>query len=293
MLQTPVLLVVFNRPDTTQRVFDAIREQKPKYLYVAADGPRKNKPGEAEVCQQVRDIIKQVDWDCEVKTLFHEQNLGCKMAEASAFTWFFENVEQGIILEDDTLPNPTFFRYCEELLEKYKDDTRIGHISGNNFLPDVIEKGLSYDYGSRPYAWGWAGWRRAWRNYDVDFPFWETQKNKRSILFHNKREKIYYSSFIPDTIYNRNGINTWDTQWIFALRLQNQLCIYPSINLVENIGAGHPEAVHMTKKSKQPSAGIMSFPLTSPLYVLRNKRLDDRSIPFSWKRLVRYILKMY
>jgi len=296
MFNTPILFLIFNREDTTQKVFDVIRQQKPKYLFVAADGARKHKAGEAEKCQRVRDIIKQVDWDCELKTLFREENLGCKLAVSSAITWFFENVEQGIILEDDCLPDSSFFPYCEELLDRYKNDTRIGHISGNNFLPGIIEKELSYDFCSCSHIWGWATWRRVWKNYDVNFPFWEEEKDRRSFLFCNKREEIYFSSFISDVLSNRNNINTWDTQYFFTLRLQNQLSIYPSVNLVTNIGLCDPNATHTTKKKEEHliSVSTIHFPLKHPQYILRNKKIDDITVKklfFSWKRMVRYFLK--
>ena len=298
MFETPILFLVFNREDTTQKVFDAIRQQKPKYLFVAADGARKHKSGELEKCQRVRDIIKQVDWDCELKTLFREENLGCKIAVSSAITWFFENVEQGIILEDDCLPDPSFFPYCEELLEKYKNDTRIGHISGNNFLPGIVDKRFSYDFCSCSHIWGWATWRRVWKYYEVNFPFWEGQKEKRASLFCCKREEIYFSSFIPDVINKKNGINTWDTQYYFMLRLQNQLSIYPSINLVTNIGLGDLNATHTSKNKERHLIPIsnINFPLKHPQYVLRNKKLDHNTIKklfFSWKRLARFFLNLY
>jgi len=295
---TPILFLIFNREDTSQRVFDAIRQRKPKYLFIAADGARKHKRGEAEKCQRVRDIIKQVDWDCELKTLFREENLGCKLAVSSAITWFFENVEQGIILEDDCLPDPSFFPYCEELLDKYRDDTRIGHISGNNFLPGIIEEGLSYDFCSCPHIWGWATWRRVWKNFDLNLSFWEEQKDRQSFLFNNSREKIYFSSFIPDALANKKNFSVWDTQYWFSLRLQNQLSIYPAVNLVTNIGLGDPNASHTTKKNEKhliPVSGI-HFPLKHPQYVLRNKKIDDTTIKklfFSWKRLARYFLNLY
>ena len=296
MFNTPILFLIFNREDTTQKVFDAIRRQKPKYLFVAADGARKNKHGEAEKCQQVRDIIKQVDWNCELKTLFRDENLGCKLAVSLAITWFFENVEQGIILEDDCLPDPSFFPYCEELLDKYKDDTRIGHISGNNFLTGIIDENLSYDFCSCTHIWGWASWRRVWKNYYVNFPFWEEQKEKRSLLFCNKREEIYFSSFISDTLNNRNNVNTWDAQYAFTLRSQNQLSVYPAVNLVMNIGMGDLNATHTSKKTEAPVATAMMFPLKHPQYVLRNKKIDDLTVKklfFSWKRLVRYFFNQY
>jgi len=290
MLETPVLFLIFNREDTTHKVFDAIRLQKPRYLFVAADGARENKQGEVEKCQRVRDIIKQVDWDCTLKTLFREENLGCKLAVSSAITWFFENVEQGIILEDDCLPNPSFFPYCEELLNKYKDDTRIGHISGSNFLPGIIDERLSYDFCSCSHIWGWASWRRVWKYYDVNFPFWTEQEDKRSSLFLNKREEIYFSSFIPDVLNGRNGINTWDTQYWFTLRLHNQLSVYPAVNLVENIGMGNTEATHTSKGKNAPPANALSFPLKHPLYILPNRQLNNKTNFFSLKRAARYFL---
>jgi len=298
MYETPVLFLIFNREDTTQKVFNAIRQQKPKYFFVAADGPRNNKPGEAEKCQRVRNIIKQVDWDCELKTLFREENSGCKFAVSSAITWFFEHVEQGIILEDDCLPDPSFFPYCEELLNKYKEDTRIGHISGNNFLPGIIKEDFSYDFCTCPHIWGWATWRRVWKNFDLNLPIWEEQKDKRSFLFCNKWAEIYFSSFISDVLAGKKNFSVWDTQYWFTLSLQNQLSVYPSVNLVTNIGLGDPDASHTTKKKNKhsiPTSGI-SFPLKHPQYVLRNQKLDDTTIKklfFSWKRLVRYYLRQY
>jgi hypothetical protein len=296
MFKTPILFLIFNREDTTRQVFEAIRQQKPKYLFVAADGARKNRPGEAKICQRVRNIATQIDWDCELKTLFRNENLGCKMAVSSAITWFFDNVEQGIILEDDCLPDPSFFPYCEELLVRYKDDERIGHISGNNYLPGIVTGGLSYDFCFVAHIWGWATWRRVWKNYDVNFPFWEAQKEKRPFLFYNKMEEIYFSSFIPDVLKYKNGINTWDTQYYFGLRLQNQLAIYPAINMVTNIGIGNVNATHTSKEKNKlilPMSSI-SFPLKHPEYVLRNKKLEDQTIKrifFSWKRLARYFIK--
>jgi len=297
MFETPILFLIFNREDTTQRVFDAIRQQKPKYLFVASDGARKYKSGEEDIVQRVRDIIK-VDWDCELKTLFRNENLGCKIAVSSAITWFFENVEQGIILEDDCLPDPSFFPFCEELLNKYKDDTRIGHIGGNNFLHGIISGTLSYDFCSYAHIWGWATWRRAWKNYDVNFLFWKEQKDKRSFLFHNKREEIYFSSFISDVLNNQTDINTWDTQYWFTLRMQSQLAVYPAVNLVTNIGLGDLNATHTSIKTEKLSipASCINFPLKHPKYVLRNKNIDDmtaKKLFFSWKRLVRYFLGLY
>ena len=298
MYNTPILFIIFANPDTTAQVFERIRQIRPVKLYVAADASRPEKQGELQRSIETRNIINRVDWECEVKTLFQDENLGPKIAVSTAITWFFEHEEQGVILEHDCLPDLSFFPYCEELLEKYKDDTRIGHISGNNFLPGIIENGLSYDFSSCVQIWGWASWRRVWKNYDVNFRFWDEHKEKRSFLFCNKWEEIYFSSFIPDVIHNRNNINTWDTQYWFTLHLQNQLAIYPAVNLVTNIGLGDPNALHTSKKKEKHSipASNINFPLKHPNCVLRNKRLDDTTMKklfFSWKRLVRYFLNLF
>jgi len=298
MYNTPILFIIFANPDTTTQVFEQIRQIQPAKLYIAADAPRSEKKNEVQRSTETRSIINRINWNCELKTLFQDKNLGPKIAVSKAIAWFFEHEEQGVILEHDCLPDPSFFPYCEELLEKYKNDTRIGHISGNNFLPGIIKEGLSYDFCSCPHIWGWATWRRVWRNYDVNFSFWEQQKEKRSFLFCNKQEEIYFSSFIPDVISNRNGINTWDTQYWFSLRVQNQLAIYPAVNLVTNIGLGDPNASHtakMNKKLSVPVSGI-HFPLQHPRHFLRNRKLDDattKKLFFSWKRFVRFFLRQY
>ncbi|MDR0733977.1 MAG: hypothetical protein LBF08_07985 [Dysgonamonadaceae bacterium] len=289
----PVLFVVFARPDTTAQVFERIRQVQPKKLYVAADAPRPDKPDEVQRSAETRNIISRIDWECEVKTLFQDRNLGLKTAVTTAISWFFEQEEMGVILEDDCLPDLSFFPYCEELLVRYKDDDRIGHISGNNYLPGVIDEELSYDFSSAVHIWGWASWRRAWKNYDVNFSFWETHKNKRRMLFNNKLEEIYFSSFIPDALHNKYGINTWDVQYYFGLRMQNQLAVYPVVNMVTNIGIGDANASHTSKKKKKYlwAASSMSFPLKHPQFISRNEVLDNKTVFFSWKRLARYFLR--
>ncbi len=162
MFQTPILFLIFNRPDTTKRVFESISRVKPTKLYIAADGARKNKVGEVLLCQETRNIIELIDWECEIKTLFRTENLGCKIAVSSAIDWFFENEEQGIILEDDCLPHPSFFGYCETLLNYYKDDLRIGHIGGDNFQKGKKRGEGSYYFSQYYFIWGWAIWKLAW-----------------------------------------------------------------------------------------------------------------------------------
>lgn len=299
MFKTPILFLVFARPDTTKRVFECIRQIQPVKLYVAADAPRKDRPDEVRRSKEVRHIVDQIDWPCEVHTLFRDNNLGCKIAVSSAISWFFEHEEYGVILEDDCLPDLSFFPFCEELLIKYKDDDRIGHISGNCFFPNLIDQQYSYDFCSFSHIWGWASWRRVWKNYDVNFLYWKEascNKSKRKSLFKSLREEIYFSSFISDTLAENKKINTWDVQYLFMLRVQSQLSIYPSVNLVTNIGLNDPNATHTNKKDHKNYilSNEISLPLVHPQYVISNNAIDRITIRqkfFSYKRLVRYLIK--
>lgn len=278
---TPILLVVFNRPDTTRPVFETIRKLKPKYLFIAADGPRKNREGDAEKCRQVKEIFSDIDWPCEVKTLFHEQNLGCKKAESSAFDWFFEHVEMGIILEDDCLPDQTFFRYCTELLEKYKDNEQVMHISGNNF-----QKGNSrficdesYYFSTIPNSWGWATWRRAWAKYDVNIKKWPEFKasGKLKNAFNSHGGYEYWSKVWDQ--YYRSEIDSWDGQWVLACAENNGLCITPKINLVTNIGWGE-DSTHCkieNSSARVPTVAV-AFPLKHPHEIKVNIYADKYTI---------------
>jgi len=249
MLKTPVLFLIFNRPDTTEKVFEVIREQKPKYLYIAADGPRADKEGEAEKCRQTREIINKIDWDCELKTLFRDENFGCKIAVSSAISWFFENVEEGIILEDDCLPSKSFFNYCEVLLEKYRHDTRIMHISAENPLDDSFGV-ASYYFSKIPHIWGWASWRRAWQKYDVEFQNFDKfiQNNLIEHVFPEKYVQKYWNKIFSRVKDGR--INTWDYQWTYALFVNNGLSINPNLNMISNIGFGVEGATHTAISEK-------------------------------------------
>ena len=299
MFKTPILFLVFARPDTTAKVFERIRQIQPCRLYVAADAPRDNRPDEIKRSEETRRIFEQIDWPCEVYTLFREKNLGCKLAVSSAITWFFEKEEYGIILEDDCLPDLSFFPFCEELLIKYRDDDRIGHIGGNNFFKGIVSNEVSYDFCSFSHIWGWASWRRVWKNYDVNFSYWrDAQSNSflKDSLFRNIREKIYFTSFIDDTLQNINGINTWDVQYLFMLRVQNQLSVYPQVNLVTNIGLNSPDATHTKGNSKYYiESEEIKLPLKHPRYILANKSIDICTVKnnfFSYKRLLRYMFNL-
>lgn len=259
-LQTAVLFLVFNRLDTTERVFAAIREAKPPRLYIAADGPRPTKAGETEKVQAVRDhVLNNIDWPCEVKTLFREKNLGCKHGVAGGITWFFENEEKGIILEDDVLPLPSFFYYCEELLERYKDNASIAMISGCNFITTHYEPASSYFFSKHNHIWGWAAWRRSWKYYDVSMVQWPAWKNLGSLrgLSDGSRLFCLYWVNIFDKV-SAGKIDTWDYQWTFACWRTGGLSVLPKSNLVSNLGFDRVDATHTTGES--PEAVINSVP---------------------------------
>jgi hypothetical protein len=249
MLNTPVLFLVFNRLDTTQQVFAKIREIQPKQLFIGADGARASKEGEAEKVVAVRKyILDNIDWDCEVKTLFREQNLGCGVAPAEAITWFFDNVEQGIILEDDCLPDLSFFTFCEELLEYYKDNEQIMHISGSNFQMGNKRGNFSYFFSVYAPAWGWATWRRAWQKYD--FCLLKVSKSILESTFKKiqfNRKEINYWLNVYEDVEGGKRKDIWDLQWAFTIWLHNGIAINPQNNLIQNIGF-RQDATHTTQR---------------------------------------------
>jgi hypothetical protein len=273
-MKTPVAFIIFNRPDTTAIVFEAIRKASPPLLLVVADGARAGKLGEAEKCAETRAIIDNVDWNCEVRTNYSDVNLGCKRRVSSGLDWVFEQVEEAIILEDDCLPSPSFFGFCEEMLDKYREDERIMIVSGCNLQMGNSRTSYSYYFGKCGNIWGWASWRRAWKYYDVNMITWPDYKdNIVDSFFDSPREKKYFSA-IYDKMYN-NQIDTWDIQWGYAIWTQHGLSITPNVNLISNIGFGG-EATH-TKVDN----GLANLPYSEigeiehPPFVIRNKQADD------------------
>ena len=261
---TPILLVIFNRPDTTQRVFNRIREIQPKQLFISADGARPHKAGEKEKCQATRAIIEQVDWVCEVKTLFRSENLGCRMAVSGGINWFFEQVEEGIILEDDCLPDLTFFRFCEELLQRYKEDERIYQIGGSNLIQaQFATTQESYLFSNFSLIWGWATWRRAWQQMNVHMPDLEKFKISKKIrdFVPDRTAQQYILQKFDDTYHKRN--NSWAYAWIFTVLNQNGLTIIPTKNLIHNIGFG-ADATNTTS-TKETHSQLPASPITFPL----------------------------
>lgn len=276
-LKTPVAFLIFNRPDTTEMVFEEIRRARPPKLLVVADGPRSDKLGEAEKCKAARAIVERVDWPCDVLTNYSDTNLGCKRRVSSGLDWVFDNVEEAIILEDDCLPHPVFFRFCEELLERYRDDERIGMISGDNFQFGSKRTLYSYYYSHFYTIWGWASWRRAWKKYNVTMPLWPEIKNGGwldDVLGDPKVVKYWEQIF--ESVY-RGEINTWDYQWSFACFVNNYLSVIPNVNLISNIGFGG-DTTHTSdttdKRANLPTQE-MFFPLKHPPHMIRDTKADE------------------
>lgn len=276
--ETPILLMVFNRPDTTRQVLDAVRKVKPKFLYVAADGPRAEKAGEADKCKEVRNLFKNIDWDCKLRTLYRGQNLGCGHGPANAISWFFSNVEQGIILEDDCVPDESFFTYCNELLKRYKGNEKVMHISGNNFLSRKYAGRDSYYFTQYFTAWGWASWRRAWQHYDFNVAFLDgfLNSSKFSNLVMNKKQHDFWTN-IAEMVKDGKRVDIWDFQWMFSCWNSGGLAITPAVNLVTNIGFG-VDATHTVNDSK---AGYVQAhqlgDIKHPAKIIRNKTVDKKT----------------
>jgi hypothetical protein len=278
-LETPVLFCVFNRPELTARVFEVIRAHKPKTLFIASDGPRKLVPADDAKIEEVRRIVANVDWDCQVEQRFLPRNVGCKLAVASAINWAFTYSEQLIILEDDCLPNPSFFGYCETLLDRYRDNEQIMMVSGNNFQ-DGRRSDASYYFSRLPHIWGWATWKRAWQHFDVDLSSWPQFKRDKKLrsIFKDADEYDHWSRTLD--LQHAGGIDTWDFPWAYAVWSNNGLSILPEKNLVTNIGFG-AGAAH-TKDPKSKLAGIPARSIGRLLHPLRIE-VNEKADRHTWR----------
>ena len=272
----PVLLLVFNRPDLTEQVMDQIRQAAPQKLFVGADGPRPEHPEDKKRCREAREVATQVDWDCEVHTLFRDENLGTKKAISSAITWFFEHVDAGVILEDDCLPSNSFFRFCGSLMRTYRDDARIVMISGYNPLSPWHHDEQSYHFSNYGGIWGWATWKEEWNAHhkaaDVD------NKNKIEQVLKNVLVEPFHVRKRTRSIIGvlDGSIDSWGYQWFWARVLQSKLSVVPAYNLVSNIGFGADAT--RTSNPDDPRANIdiheMSFPLSSPKGMYPDREYD-------------------
>lgn len=255
----PLLFLVFNRPAVTRRVFEVIRTLRPTRLFVAADGPRPDRPGEDALVEETRRIALAVDWPCEVRTLLRDENLGCGRAVSGALGWFFEQVEEGIVLEDDCIPHPDFFPYCATLLERYRHEPRIASIAGTHFLPDVLPHRQSHYVSKYFQMWGWASWRRAWRHYD--FPLTSLTEEEWCRVLAERHPVAMEAGYWREILHGikAGDIDTWDFQFFFSCWREGANHVMPGRNLVSNIGYG-PDATHTNFSSLM--ANLPVHPLT-------------------------------
>ena len=315
MFETPILFLIFNRPNTTEEVFERIRQIKPKYLFVAADGPRIHVEGEIELCNKTRAVINNIDWDCDLKLLFREENLGCGKGPSNAINWFFNYVENGIILEDDCLPDISFFNFCEDLLECYKNEPKLMHIGGTNSQFGKLRGKYSYYFSKYPHIWGWATWRDRWAKFK--FSFTDEDEAKLHTIFKEYKfteKEIKYWKEHWNLVKQGNREDIWDIQWTFTCWLNNGITIVPNCNLISNLGFNE-EATHtkssLSKLAKLPTKniGVISHPfvlnidrnadyytftnynlLESSRYILFRNWLSGK-IPVSMKKNIKKILR--
>jgi glycosyltransferase involved in cell wall biosynthesis len=278
LIHAPVLLTVFNRPLETRQVLAGLKQVRPPLIFVAADGPRESRPDDQHLCQEVHRLVaEQIDWPAQVFTDFSSRNLGLRRRMASAISWVLEQEDRVIVLEDDCLPDPSFFRFCTELLDRYAEDRRVGVITGDNFQPEGFDCGASYYFSRYAHCWGWATWRRAWYHYDDAMSRWPklASTDWLSKKFPHKLEALYWEQIFNDTFHGK--VNSWAYRWLFSFWVNEMLCATPNRNLVKNIGVG--ESATNTKKRLAHHHFIpahkIKFPLIHPIEVSRNKDADD------------------
>jgi hypothetical protein len=273
-----VLFLIFNRPDLQKRSFERIRSVKPIRLFIAADGPRSDRDGEVEKCLLARQIAQEVDWPCDVKTLFRDNNVGCRRAVGEAITWFFRNVNEGIIVEDDCVVSESFFNFASSLLNYYRDDHRIWGISGSNYQEGIWRGDGSYYFSRYFHCWGWATWRRCWVNFDDSMSYWDLafRKNVLDFLFEDPEEREYWTSIGCDLLSSQPSVDTWDYRWMFSVMLNRGLTVIPNRNLVTNIGYGG-EGTHCFGKTPDPGIEEFVQSIIHPSFYLPNIDADRKT----------------
>ncbi len=277
MLEVPVAMIVFNRPELTRRTFESVRRAQPKKLCIISDGPRADRSGEASLVAQSRAIAENCDWPCEIDRFYSDTNLGCGRRVSSGITEVFAKHERAIIIEDDCLVNDSFFQYCSELLEYYADDERVMAISGDNFHNGQRFGEASYFFSKYPHCWGWATWRRAWARYATALPSWPQYRDTQDMaaMCSSIAEQDYWTRTF-DRVY-AGQIDTWDFTWVLACWMHNGLTALPNVNLVSNIGFGEG-ATHCSEASpwaELPTEEISQ--IEHPTRVTRSYLADQRT----------------
>lgn len=265
-MKSAILFIIFNRPDTTKRVWDALSEAKPPRIYIAADGPRPGRESDKQKCEETRSITENINWDCEVKRLYRDSNLGCGKGISEAISWFFRHEEMGIIIEDDIVPHPDFYDYCDTMLEKYKDDNAIQQIAGHNAFYGGYTSNVSYYKSSLFHMWGWATWRRVWNTYEYDTSKIERNQFEYSLFARDLSIKCKrYWMYVFDMMRNHKADDIWDFQFYFNQIMNKRYSIVSYKNLTRNIGFNQ-DATHTTKENIKESIheAQSPFPIVFP-----------------------------
>ena len=288
LFDTPILFLIFNRPNEAQQVFNQIKKVKPRFLFIAADGPRDGNLQDIEKCTQARKILEQIDWNCELKILFREKNLGCGRGVSSAISWFFGQVEEGIILEDDCFPSDSFFYFCKKMLVEYRNNSQIFSICGSNFLHKPFQAQAGYYYSQHHIIWGWATWKRAWDRYDYSLSGWKDFLNRELVIqlmenYYHKNKVIIDRLTHDFDMFVEGKIDTWDFQWFYTCIINNAFSLIPTHNLISNIGIDGAHSVGSESKNhnipffnididliKKPEAFVSNFKLERAIFKHHN-----------------------
>jgi hypothetical protein len=271
-------LLIYNRPELTRSAMERIRAARPPRLLVVADGPRTDRPEDFDQCARAREAAAEVDWPCEVDKNYASENLGCARRVSGGLDWAFSLVEEAIVLEDDCLPDETFFPYCQGLLARFRTDVRVMAVSGDNFQLGRRRTPYSYYFSRYPHCWGWATWRRAWEHFDFEMKLWPEFRDGRRLndLFGNARVVRHWTRVFEQTA--DGTLDSWAYRWTFACWAQGGLSILPAVNLVSNVGFGDG-ATHTTRRSlfENLPAERIALPLRHPPFILRDAVADRRT----------------
>jgi hypothetical protein len=294
-MQAPVLLIVFNRPDTTRQVFDAIKKAKPQKLYIAADAPRVENIEDVKNCALVNEIVKQVDWICETHYRFNKTNQGCGPGPYNAISWVFEYEDRAIILEDDCVPALPFFDYCSELLERYKNDMRIGLISGNQYNEEAVSTTHSYFFSKYGHSWGWATWKRCWEQMDMELNKFNLllEQNLFKSIFRTCKEANFFKKKYQNIYADKSNLkHIWDFQFAFALAINGHICIVPTKNLVKNIGYLGTHSEHKDIFHDRPIDEKYKI-ISHPDFILVDVNYDAYHFKYHWKKKAAVYRRIY
>lgn len=277
-MKSALVFIIFNRADTAGRTFEMIRQARPSRLFVIADGPRPEREGEVERCAEARAIVDRVDWQCEVTRYFSETNLGCRRRISTGLREVFSEVDEAIVLEDDCLPDPSFFPYCEEMLERYRQDERVMHIAGTNYQFGRRRTPWSYYFSRYNHCWGWASWSRAWRHYDDSMSLWPEVRDRGLLndILAGDDGSVHYWERAFQEVYD-GKIDSWSFVWTLSCWMRSGLTILPAVNLISNIGFNNRGAHTLNRRSR--FAGMeteaLAFPLAHPPFMIRDREADS------------------